>query len=435
MNTLTHERPDRGATRVRARHRRTAPTWRGRSDDAAPSAPDQCTGGRECVEVAVSAAVQAGLSPEALLLDEDERRVAAGANEDQPFGHPSPSSGAGPLGTGFAAAAGALLAILLAYALATVRHELILILIAAFVAIGLDPAVKFLERRGASRRLAVTVVCLAVLALLVGFIVTVAAPLRGEATSLIHAAPGYLDQLKDRNSTLGRLNAQLHLSDKAKSLADHGFGLQSASSVLSVGSAVATGVFDTIVVLVLIVYFLADLPRITAAAYRLAPRHRRPRVGLLCDEIIKRVGGYVLGNVATSFITFAVSFPALLLLRVPYALVLAVLMGVLDLVPLVGSTIAGGIAALVALGGVGVSAALGVIVFALVYRLIADYVINPPIMRRTVDVSPLVTIVAVVIGGALLGIVGALVAVPAAAAIQLLLTEVLYPIRDEQIVP
>jgi predicted PurR-regulated permease PerM len=155
----------------------------------------------------------------------------------------------------------------------------------------------------------------------------------------------------------------------------------------------------------------------------------------LGDEIITRVGGYVLGNVATSMITFAFTWPALLILGVPDALVLAVVAGVLDLVPLVGSTIAGLAAALVALGAKGVSTAVAVIVFTLLYRLLADYVINPPVMRRTVSVSPLVTVIAVIIGGGMLGVVGALVAVPAAAAVQLLLTEVVYTARDEQTLP
>lgn len=191
---------------------------------------------------------------------------------------------------------GALLAVLLGYALLAVRHQLILLLIAAFVAIGLDPAVRFLQRRGLSRRLGVVLVSIGALGLLVGFVAAVAAPLSREAGSLIDAAPGYLDQLKDRNSTLGRLNMQLHLTERAQTLADQGLGVQTAGSLLSVGSKVAAGVFDTVVVLVLIVYFLADLPRISAAFYRLAPRHRRPRVGLLGDEIIARVGGYVLGT-------------------------------------------------------------------------------------------------------------------------------------------
>jgi predicted PurR-regulated permease PerM len=112
-----------------------------------------------------------------------------------------------------------------------------------------------------------------------------------------------------------------------------------------------------------------------------------------------------------------------------------VLTAVLDLVPLVGSTIAGAVTALVALATNGVANAVAVIGFTLLYRLLADYLINPPVMRRTVNVSPLVTVLAVVIGGGLLGIVGALVAVPAAAAVQLLVQEVVYPGRDEEITP
>lgn len=385
---------------------------------------------------AVSAAVLAGLPEDALLLDEEERRIAAGANEDQPFGtRGSRGSGRGPVATGFNVAIGVLLALLLAYALVAVRHQLILLLIAGFVAIGLDPAVRALQRRGLSRPLAVAVVSVCAFALLVGFIAAVAAPLAREGSGLIHAGPGYLDQLKDRNSTLGHLTAQLHLTEAAQSLADNGMATPSAGGLLSVGTRVVQGVFDTVVVLALIVYFLADLPRITAAAYRLAPRHRRPRIGLLGDEIIAKVGGFVLGNVVTSLIAIAFAFPALLLLHVPYALVLAVVIGVLDLIPLVGSTIGGAIAAAVALAAVGVPAAVSVIVFTVAYRLLADYLINPVVLRRTVHVRPIVTVVSVVVGGGLLGVIGALVAVPTAAAVQLLLTEVVYPARDEEAVP
>lgn len=405
------------------------------ADDAARSAHSAADAADTRVDEAVSEAVRAGLSPEALLLDKHERRVAAGVNEEQPFGVPSPSRARrGPFGLGFLATAGALTALLGGLALREVEHQLILVLIAAFIAIGLDPAVRFLQRRGLSRGPAVAVVSVIAFALLVGFLAAIAAPLTREANALIDATPGYLDQLKDENSTLGRLNAQLHLTEKAQQLADQGVGSQTAGSLLSVGSRVASGIFDTVIVLVLIVYFLADLPRITAAAYRLAPRHRRPRVGLLGDAIIARVGGYVLGNVATSFIAFVFAYVALLILGVPSALVLAVVIGVLDLVPLVGSTIGGAIAALVALAAVSTGAAIAVVVFTLVYRLLADYAINPVVLRRTVDVSPLVTVVAVLIGGGLLGIVGALIAVPTAAAIQLIITEVIYPQRDADVV-
>ena len=111
-------------------------------------------------------------------------------------------------------------------------------------------------------------------------------------------------------------------------------------------------------------------------------------------------------------------------------MVLSVLTGILDLIPLVGSSIAGVIVALVALATVSPTASLITVVFHVIYRVFEDYLLNPRVLRRTVDVSPLVTIVAVILGGALLGIVGALVAVSAAAAVQLVMTEVVYPARD-----
>lgn len=407
-----------------------------RADAAASEAARLAGRAEDEVQGAVSAAVEAGLPPDALLLDEQERRIAAGASEEQPFGVAATSSRRrGPLATGFMVTVGVLLAVALGLAVRAIEHQLLLLLVAAFVAIGLDPLVAFLLRRGVSRGWAVALVSVLGLALLGGFLASIAAPLSKEVTALIDAFPGYLQDLQDRSSTLGRLNAQLHLTERAQALAREGIGTQTAGDLLAVGSRVASGVFDTVIVIVLIIYFLADLPRITAAGYRLVPRHRRPRVGLLGDAILARVGGYVLGNVATSIIATVATLVVLELLHVPYALVLAVLVGVLDLVPLVGSTIGGAIAALVALGAVGVTQAVVIVVFTIVYRLVADYAINPVVLRRTVDVSPLVTVVAVVIGGGLLGVVGALVAVPAAAAIQLLLTEVVYPRRDAQITP
>lgn len=418
------------------RHAAKATSALDRAHRAADDAADRADEAEDEVDTAVSAAVEAGLPADALLLDEQERRIAAGANEEQPFGTRGVSSAhRGPVATGFTVTAGALLAVGLGFAVVEVRHQLVLLLVAAFVAIGLDPAVAFLVRRGLSRIVAVAVVTVVALGLLAGFLASIAAPLSREVTALIDAVPGYLEQLQDRSSTLGRLNEQLNITERAQALARERIGTQTAGDLLEVGSKVATGLFDTVVVIVLIIYFLADLPRITAACYRLAPRHRRPRVGLLGDAILARVGGYLLGNLTTSAIASGFTFVALTLLDVPYALVLAVVVGVLDLVPLVGSTIGGAIAALVALGAVGVTAAITVIVFTIVYRLVADYAINPVVLRRTVDVSPLVTVVAVVVGGGLLGVVGALVAVPTAAAVQLLLTEVVYPARDEQIAP
>ena len=142
-----------------------------------------------------------------------------------------------------------------------------------------------------------------------------------------------------------------------------------------------------------------------------------------------RVGGYVLGNVLTSVIAGVGTLIWLLIFGVPYALLLSVFVGFMDLIPIVGSTVAGIVVSLVALT-VSLPVALATAVFYIVYRKPEDYLITPKVMNRTVDVSGLVTVIAVLIGGALLGIIGALIAIPIAAAIKLVLEEVRFPRLD-----
>ena len=376
-------------------------------------------------------AVAAAEQTDELLLDETARRVAAQVSEEQPFGVPGRGGDRrSPLRWGFNVTTGALLALLLARALVVVGHELLLILIAVFVAIGLDPAVRFLVGRGMRRAVAVAVIAVGFLAAVAGFVAAAVPPLVREAGELSRRGPGYLQQLNDRHSLLGRLNLQYHVTDRLRAQASGGGGLNAAGGLLHAGTVVLSVTFETVIVLVLVIYFLADLAKIKTAFYRLFPRHRRPRVGLLGDEVISRVGGYVLGNVLTSIVAVIGNYAVLLALHVPYAFVLSVLVGVLDLVPLVGSTIGGVIVALVALATVSTAAAVITVIYHVIYRLFEDYILNPRVLRKTVDVSPVVTVIAVLLGGALLGITGALIAVPAAAAVQLVLTEVIYPQRD-----
>jgi len=369
-----------------------------------------------------------------LLLQEAARRVAAQVSDQQPFGVPAPpSSRRSPLRHGFGWTSGALLALALGLAARTVAHQLLLVL-AAFIAIGLDPAVAFLVRRGLRRGVAVAVITMLALAAVAGFVAARSAALAQQAAELVSQAPKYLQQLNDHSTVLGRLNNQFHLVDKLKAQASGGASL-AAGGVLHAGTVLISATFETVIVLVLVIYFLADLAQIKHGFYRLFPRHRRPRVGLLGDAILARVGGYVLGNVLTSIVATIGNYIVLLALHVPYALALSILVGVLDLIPLVGSTVGAVIVALVALAAVSTTAALITVAYHVLYRVFEDYLLNPRVLRRTVDVSPLVTIIAVLIGGSLLGITGALIAVPAAAAIQLLLTEVLYPQRDTATAP
>jgi predicted PurR-regulated permease PerM len=427
----TAQRAERGAHQAAVEaeeYAEAAESQAGEAGRQADTAEEQADRAEHSVEEAVEAAKQA----DELLLDEQARRVAAQVSEEQPFGVPvAPAEGRSDLHRGFSITTGALLSVLAAFALYSVRHELVVLLVATFIAIGLDPAVRWLVRRGLSRPVAVAVIAVIALGLFAGFLAAAFPPLAREATQLVDAAPRYAHDLQDQQNALGRLNAKYHVAEKIQQSLQQGVSVKTAGGLLSAGTAILSFTFQLLLTLVLVVYFLADLPRIKQAVYRLVPLRHRPRFGLLADEVVTRVGGYVLGNVATSVVAIVTSYILLLLLGVPYALVLSVLTGILDLIPLVGSSIAGVIVALVALATVSPTASLITVVFHVIYRVFEDYLLNPRVLRRTVDVSPLVTIVAVILGGALLGIVGALVAVPAAAAVQLVITEVVYPNRDK----
>jgi predicted PurR-regulated permease PerM len=153
------------------------------------------------------------------------------------------------------------------------------------------------------------------------------------------------------------------------------------------------------------------------------PHSRRPRVILIGDEILAKVGGYVLGNVITSVIAGLGTYFWMLAFGIPYPILLGMFVALLDLIPVIGSTIGGAVVTLVALT-VSLPVAVGTLAFYIAYRLAEDYLIVPRIMGRTVQVPAIVSLIAVLIGGVLLGIVGALVAIPVAAAIRLLLNEI-----------
>ena len=184
-------------------------------------------------------------------------------------------------------------------------------------------------------------------------------------------------------------------------------------------------------VVVLTVYFLVALPQVRRFWLRLMPRSRRLRAAALTDEVASRVGGFVLGNLLTSLVAGVGTTVWLAAWGVPYPLLLGLLVALLDLVPVVGSTIGGVIAALVALTR-GFPIALATGAFYAFYRLFEDYLLTPRVMRHTVSISPGLTIIATLIGGVLLGLIGALIAIPVAAGVQLLLEEITFPKLDRQ---
>jgi predicted PurR-regulated permease PerM len=387
-------------------------------------------GGQPYPEELIGSVDPRGIPADDPLLDTGVRQLAAQVSEEEPFGRPGrPLNRRSPYFVGLAASLGAASALVLAWAVYAAREVLLLIGVSLFLAVGLDPVVRWLSRRGLPRPLGVLVVVLALLGAAAGFLWRAIPPLSREVSTFASQAPRYLNHLT-HHSILGRLNAHYHIANGIHSL----FKLHSsaiASGLLGAGKFVLGLLTALVIVAVLTIYLLVDLPRLKRALYRLAPRSRRPRVGLLADEVFNRVGGYVLGNVITSLIAGVGTLVWLAGWGVPYPWLLGAMVAFLDLIPVIGSTIGGLIVSLVALT-VSLPVALATAGFYLFYRLFEDYLLTPKVMRRTVDVPNLVTIVAVLVGGALLGIVGALIAIPVAAAVLLVLQEVTYPRLDER---
>ncbi len=362
-------------------------------------------------------------------ITEAERAAAEASSQAQPMGSLGPRfDRRHPFYIGLIAAAGVAVTYGAVAVLADLSSILVLIGVAFFLALGLEPAAAWLIRRGLPRWAATTGVFVVFLAVVAAFVAAAVPPLVAQAEELLKQAPLYIQQAQDHSSLIGRLNDRFQLQQRITD-AVNGSGGSVLSDAVRVGGTVFGAIADSLIVVVLTVYFLIDLPRIRATLYRLVPGSRRPRAILIGDAVFAKVGAYVVGNVLISVIAGIATSTWLTVFDVPYALLLGILVALLDLIPVVGSTIAGVVVALVALT-VSLPVAAATVVFFVVFRLLEDYVLVPRIIGRAVDVPALVTVVAVLVGGALLGVIGALVAIPVAAALQLLAEEVLYPRLD-----
>jgi predicted PurR-regulated permease PerM len=193
-----------------------------------------------------------------------------------------------------------------------------------------------------------------------------------------------------------------------------------------VGAAVIGGIFQFLTVLVLTLFLLASFPRVKQAAYAIVPSSRRPRVISLSEEIMRRTGSYAIGQVAVATINAFFSWVMMMIVGIPYAAVLAVAVGFLGLIPMVGATLGASLVCLVAVFDEPRKAIIALIYY-IVYQQIENYVVMPRIMSHTVSVPGAVTVVAALAGATLLGVLGALLAIPVAAGLLLLYEEVLLP--------
>jgi predicted PurR-regulated permease PerM len=361
--------------------------------------------------------------PETGRVQEALQTAAAIAEDTGGLGTPGrPVNRRSPFMIGMTGAFGVVLAYGLVEVAIRARSVLIIIGLALFIAVGLDPVVGWLVRHRVPRWAAVLTVIGCALAVAAAFLAAAIPPLASEATALAHQIPHYMHSLQDRNSHLGKLNVKYHIQQHLSKLVTSG-GSSLVGGVLGAGELVLSTASFILAVLVLSIYFLAGLPRIKIFAYQLVPHSRRPRVILISDEVLAKVGGYLLGNFITSAIAGLGTYLWMLALGIPYPILLGMFVALVDLIPVIGSTVGGAVVTLVALT-VSLPVAVATLAFYICYRLAEDYLLVPRVMGRTVQVPAVVSLIAVLIGGVLLGIIGALVAIPIAAAIRLLLQEI-----------
>jgi len=331
---------------------------------------------------------------------------------------------------GFIATLGALTAIVLMRALASVSQIFVLILIALFLATGLNPAVEALRKRNMSRSTAVAVIFSSVILFVIFFALVVIPPVVNQGTQLINNAPSLLQDLM-KNDTINRLNDQFGLIDtlqaKLKSITSDGTLLISTfGGVIGVGKSVLSGFFTSLTILVLTLYFITSLPQAIDLGLSLVPASRRDRVGRLTNAVIARVGAFVGSQIliAAMAAVFVVAMATALGMPSPIAIGMIVL--VAALIPLIGHFLGCAIVTLIALTQ---SVWIGIIAFSayVIYVQIENYIVTPRIMKRTLSVPGAVTIISALIGSSLLGLVGGLLAVPVAASIILILDEVVIP--------
>jgi predicted PurR-regulated permease PerM len=360
------------------------------------------------------------------------RKVSKVANED--FGTAGkPVNTSHPFYFGFMVTIGALLALTMLQALASASAVFILIIISIFLAAGLNPAVLFFQNRGLNRGASVGAVMASVLLFVAAFIAIAVPPLLDQGNQLLDNAPALIKDLNN-NAFINDLNNKYGVIDSLQTkidslIKDGQFAITAFGGVIGVGKAVVSGLVSTITILVLTLYFLASLPQVINIALRFVPATRRDRVSKLTNAIVGRIGSFVGGQAIIAALAATFILIMGLIIGMPYPGPLAMVVLICGFIPLVGHFIGMSIVTVVSLTDSLTTAAIALGAY-IVYVQIENYVITPRIMRKSLAIPGLVTIIAALLGASLLGLVGGLLAVPIAAAVLLILDEVVFPRAD-----
>ncbi len=325
-------------------------------------------------------------------------------------------------------ALGAGLAYVLFRIVEQLRTVLVMLALGLLIALTLEPLVAALERRGLRRWVAALGAWLSAVAVLMAPIVLAIDAATSQLPTLIDNVPELINKAEDNLGSLGdRLRNITSSSSTNASISPQ----KVVTYVLHGGQLVFDAFADVAIVGALSLWLLIALPQIVELFYRVLPHSRRPAVERVTGELMRQISRFMLANVLTSVLAGIATWAWTWAFGVPYPILLGSLVAVLDLIPTVGSTIGGAIVSLVSLT-VGLPTAIATLAFYVAFRLTEDYLIQPRAMRYSVELPGVITVPAVLIGGALLGIPGALFAVPVALIIRVLIRDVAQPALDRR---
>ncbi|HBR90326.1 MAG: AI-2E family transporter [Microbacterium sp.] len=342
-----------------------------------------------------------------------------------------------PFAVGFYAVLGGLVALALGIAVTNIVTVIVYIAFALFVALGLDPVVRALERKNVSRVWSIVIVYFGFAIVLAGVLLLILPTVVEQIAQFITDIPTLINNFMQSDvflwaednfgDSLGDILGEVEsFVTNPSNIAAIGGG------VLQAGISLATGISGAIIVIVLSLYFLASLPTMKQAFYRLAPARNRAGIADLTEQITDSVGGYLMGMVILAFFNATFTFIMYLILGLPFPALLAVTSFCITIIPLVGPVLFWIIGSTVAL----FADPLLALIFAaayLVYMQIEAYVLTPRVMNRTISIPGSLVVIGALVGGTLLGLLGALVAIPVTASILLIIKQVLIPRQDAKV--
>ena len=327
-----------------------------------------------------------------------------------------------------------LAAVVLIQVVQIARGVLIWILVAVFLAVALNPAVEWLQAHGVARRgLAVLITYLGALAAIVALGATFVPILVEQVNNFVDTLPAYVEDLTSGRGRLGFLEREYQITEKVREAVEAGGAggaLGISGTALAVTKSVISAVIAVLTIAFLTLFMLLEGPAWINRFYGLLPDQSQPRWRAVGHDIYRTIGGYVTGNLTISLIAGVVSTLVLLVVGVPFAIALGLLVAILDLIPLAGATIAAILVTTVAFLD-STTSGIVILIFFVVYQQLENHVLQPVVYGRTVQLSPLAVLIAVLIGAELVGVIGALAAIPVAGTIQVLLVDYLKHRRGQ----